>query len=172
MKDWITIVATLLGALTGGIISLLVQSSRNKHEVRLETTRRMLDGLEEAHKILSVIENNFLSTSAHINFRKHFGYSLDGGEGLNEKAEMKRLNMIIALYVPGAKAEFEELGAAMDHFCQFVGKGVVNKTLGTDKDDELHQEVRDQASNIARLCRVVQGRLEKIAGKYVQAGNK
>jgi hypothetical protein len=168
MKEWIIVLAALLGALAGGLISLLVQSSRIKHEIRFEAARRMLDRLEEAHKILSVIENNFLSTSAHINFRKYFGHSLDA-EGLNEKAEIKKLSMIVAIYTPSAKTEFEKLKSAMDRFTESVGKGVVDKTLGTNKDDGLHHSIRKQASDVAMLCRVVQRRLEEIAGEYIQA---
>ena len=98
IEPFIGVIGTIAGVFIGGVITILTQNYRNKHERTLSIGKRQLEKLEEAHQLLTAIS---------YRYRGYYAYDIifEFLEIENKKAEegiipFERLEMLISFYVP------------------------------------------------------------------------
>ena len=167
MNEVITISAGLLGVLIGGGISLAISNSRNTHELQLNQKNRVLDKLEQAHKIISILENNFQTVKSQLSIKRSHDINLDGSSS-NKRAELEELKMIIAFYAPALIDELNQLDEETITFGSYFGKVITKKDLSKKEEEEVFRYLEITTKNITIRSNKLQANIIKIVQQHIE----
>jgi len=130
MEALIGIIATLVGVVIGGGITLLSNKLRIDHEEKLEKGKRMLGKLEEAHEHLTTISLIYRSM-----YGNHIALLISNHKMEDKQSKripFEELDMLISFYSPTLVLDAKNLIKA----CQSYGSTSVDVELHTPKSKE------------------------------------
>ncbi len=166
MNELITVTGALIGVLIGGGISFVVNNSRIRHESTLDNRNRILNKLETAHKIISVIDNNFHTVKSTLFIKRSHGIDFFPNS-INERAELGELKMIISFYAPTLLNDLKNLENETLKFSSFFGQAITATKLTSETENKLFKNLEVATNNITLYSEKLQGKLIKIADSHL-----
>lgn len=168
MDGWIGILGTLIGVILGGGITLFVTKTQIKHAEKLDRTKRQLQKLEEAHEVLSKIEQHY-----RVVFSEYLAKVTtrlapqENRKSSSEPIPFDRLKMLIGFYAGSLKTETEELiRFCIEEYGPLIGKAIFFEELSSDERKELAQRLTATYGSIKVKLEKLQSGLVELARNY------
>lgn len=164
METLIGIIATLLGVIIGGGITLLSNKLRIDHEEKLEKGKRMLGKLEEAHEHLTTISLMFKKMYGKHSSLLLLNHKIEDTN--NKRIPFEELDMLISFYSPKLVPDVKNLVTV----CQNYGSTSVDVEFRTPESKEdreaLLEKVNEQYFLVDEATNDLKEKISAIAQKH------
>lgn len=150
ISNWIPVIATLSGALIGGIISCIVTIITLTGAEKSEKRKIMMTKLEEAHQVARSIRQSYRETYAPMAAKLASG--VDVSKKPSEPLEIDRLAMLVHFYFPELKSSITSLELAREKFGSVLTEGIMVDMKQTRPSKEIFDDLSQRYNELDKNC--------------------
>ncbi|MEK6244432.1 MAG: hypothetical protein AABM33_08000 [Pseudomonadota bacterium] len=169
LKDWVGIIGTLLGALAGGGIALLVSNRQYKYERAMEREKRDLSNFESIHKLLTTTAHQAGILSTQIIGQIGYGAAFKA-DSLGGKVPTEELRMLVEFYAPSLKPEVDQIAERWLVLGRTIAEAIMTKERTEDWKTKTVLAATLSSAEILKLSDVAKKKLNDLVARYMLAG--
>ncbi|WP_019024463.1 MULTISPECIES: hypothetical protein [unclassified Thioalkalivibrio] len=163
MDFWQTILATLIG----GSISLVAVTLTNKHQWRVESSRKRLEKIEQAH-VLTIKIGDLYRRMCGEHLASLVLRESKPVDALGEKVPFEELKMLVDFYAPELSWRYEEvLQATQKDYGKIHVQMISINKLSDEERSQLKSSIMDRQSDIEEKVKQLQDGLVDMGRRYV-----
>lgn len=163
MSIWLLIVATLGGALLGGVMGLLNTRMQAKTMFSREREKLILGKLEELHEALSLFARGYAdlavlasSDAAAVDLLKQ-----------HWSIPEERVAMLVGFYAPALRPRLETVERLSREFDRALARLIRSKGEGDEERGAAMAAAEDAGRQLERACKEMQAGLISLSREYV-----
>lgn len=169
LTDWVGIIGTLLGALAGGGIALLVSNRQYKYQRAMEREKRDLSNFENIHKLLTTTAHQAGILSTQVIGQIGYGTAFKA-DSLGGNVSTEELRMLVEFYAPSLKSEVDQIAERWLVLGRAVGEAIMTKERTEDWTTKTILAATLASSEILKLSEVAKKKLNDLVARYMHAG--
>jgi Na+/phosphate symporter len=159
-KEWIPVIAALLGVIVGGAVTSFIKWFELRHQIKLEERKLMLTKLEELHREISSISSSFQNYNAQV-FKIILGDEIAGIEQrMTDVANsLIKIGTLLYIYAPDLKTKWHELNVAFFEMNKIFVHQIGRNSLTIE-------QTKPMIEHLFNLCGDIQSQIQKKTRKY------
>ena len=160
MKEWIGLIATISGVITGGLITAGVGRLQRKHDIEKEKRALLLLKYEELHSLLGELKDCVNLLTNQIISEAAFDSKFDP-KAIKSRIPTERITMLIEFYVP----ELEENHEYIKKQVNFLYEHVIKHLLETEKTKQFKLESAAMAAELSKATSTTVAKMKETLAK-------